>query len=142
VEVLGEPLPHLQGVIVEGGALVPQVVRADDGSVAAGVAAADPAFLEDGHIAETVVPGQVISRSQAVAATPDDDGVICGLRLRLAPLRLPVTVTGQASPEKREAGEALHRLIRWYRAVRASAANHAARRRGLRACERLLLERK
>ena len=43
VELRLEPLPQLQRVLVDRGALVPEVVRADDGRVARDVAAGEPA---------------------------------------------------------------------------------------------------
>ena len=51
VELLRQGLPHLQRVVVQRGAFVEQVVRADDGGVAAGVAAADPAFFHHRDVA-------------------------------------------------------------------------------------------
>ncbi len=46
VESLRQALPQLERMVVERGALREQVVGADDGGVAAGVAAADPALFE------------------------------------------------------------------------------------------------
>src|SRR6185437_10366763 len=113
---LRETLPQFQSVVVEGSALITQIVRADDGGVAAGIAPADPALLEDRHPGEMVLLGEIVGGAQPVSAAAHDDGVVSGLGLRFAPLRLPIAVTGQSPPEERETGEALHRLIRWHRA--------------------------
>ena len=77
-------------MVVERGTLVEQVIGANDRGVAAGVAAADPALLEHGDVRQAVLLGQVVGSPQAVTAAPDDDGVVVGLRLGLAPLLLPV----------------------------------------------------
>ena len=95
VEHLREVLPQLHRVVVERGALIEQVVRADDRGVAAGVAAADPAFFEHRDVGEAVLGGQIVGRSQPVAAAADDDGVVGALGLRTAPLRLPAALAGR-----------------------------------------------
>src|SRR2546423_12287474 len=65
-------------MVVECGALIGQVVGADDGGVAAGVAAADPAFFEHRDVGEAVLAGEGVGRSQPVPPAPDDQGVISG----------------------------------------------------------------
>ena len=96
-------------MVVECGALIGQVVGADDGGVAAGVAAADPAFFEHRDVGEAVLAGEVVGRSQPVTPAADDQGVIGGLGRRAAPLRRPAALAGQAPPQQRQAGEGLHR---------------------------------
>src|SRR4030081_3243124 len=96
-------------MVVEGGALIEQVVGADNSGVAAGVAAADPAFFEHCDVGEAVLAREVVGRSQPVTAATDDEGVIGGLGLRTAPLRLPAALAGQAPYQPRQAGEGLHR---------------------------------
>ena len=73
VERLRQALPQLQRMVVERGALVEQVVGADDGGVAAGVAAADPAFLEHGDVGEPMLLGQVIGGAESMTAAADND---------------------------------------------------------------------
>ena len=80
VERLRQRFPQLQRMIVERGALIEQVVGADDGGVAAGVAAAYPAFLQHRDLTQPVVARQVIGRAQPVSAAADDDRVVSGLR--------------------------------------------------------------
>src|ERR1700719_5127761 len=96
-------------MVVERGALVEQVVGADDGGVAAGVAAADPAFFEHCDVGEVVLAREVVGRSQSVTAAADDEGVIGGFGLRTAPLRRPAALAGQAPYQQRQSGEGLHR---------------------------------
>ena len=86
VQLLRQVLPQLHGVVVERGALVEEVVGADDRRVAAGVAAADPALLEHRDVREPVLGGEVIRRAEAMPAAADDDRVVGGLRLRAPPL--------------------------------------------------------
>jgi hypothetical protein len=50
VQLPGHGLPELEGVLVDGRALVVEIVRPDDGGVAAGVAAAEPALLKHGDV--------------------------------------------------------------------------------------------
>jgi hypothetical protein len=57
------------------------VVGAYHRGVAAGVAAADPAFFQHGHPGDAVILGQVIGRSQPMAAAADDDRIVGRLRL-------------------------------------------------------------
>ena len=85
VELLGETLPELQPVLVDGGALVPQVVRADDRGVAGHVPAGQPAPLHDRHVRDPVVPGEVVGRREAMSTATDDDDVVRRLRLGATP---------------------------------------------------------
>jgi hypothetical protein len=55
VELVGEALPELERVLVDGAAFVPKVVGAQHRGVAPRVAAADPAFLEHRDVAHAVV---------------------------------------------------------------------------------------
>src|SRR6266403_464130 len=98
-------------MVVECGALIEQVVGADDGGIAAGVAAADPAFFEHRDVGEVVLAREVVCRSQPVTAAADDEGVIGGLGLRTAPLSRPAALAGQAPYQQRQAGEGLHRRV-------------------------------
>ena len=79
VELLGEVFPHLQCVVVKRRTFVKQVVRTDDGGVAAGIAAPDPALFNDGNVSEAVFLCQVVGRAEAVTAAADDDRVVAGL---------------------------------------------------------------
>src|SRR2546430_11249629 len=77
--------PELERVFVDRGALIPEVVRANDGRVAGHVAACQPASLEHGDIGDAVVLRQVIRRGQTMAAGADDDDLVRTPRLRVAP---------------------------------------------------------
>ena len=108
VQLLGEPLPQLDRVIVDPGALVPQVIGADDRRVAPGVAAAEPALFEHGHVAHAVLLGQVVGGRQTMAAGADDDHLIARLRLRAAPDGSPVVVATPSVAGERPDRIALH----------------------------------
>ena len=88
VEVVLQALPELERVLVDRGRGVPQVVGADHGRVAGDVAAGEPALLDDAHVGDAVVPGQVVGGGQAVAAAADDDDLIGVLRLGVSPVAL------------------------------------------------------
>ncbi|MNF86547.1 hypothetical protein D3C84_689870 [compost metagenome] len=108
VQVLGQAFPQFHRVLVQLRRLVPQVVGADDGGVARGVAAAQPALLHHRDVLHAEFLGQVVGGGQAVAATADDDHVINRLRRRVAPHALPVFVVAQGVLEQAEAGILLH----------------------------------
>src|SRR6185437_1202856 len=69
-------LVELDAGLVEARALGRQVVRPDDGRVAARGPGADVALLDHGHVLHPVVLGQVVGRGHAVGAAADDDGVV------------------------------------------------------------------
>ncbi len=112
VQDLREAFPQLQRVVVQRRALVEQVVRADDGRVAAGVAAADPALLEHGRTRDAVLRREVIRRRQAMATATDDDGVVLRLRRYTTPLRRPALLTAEGFLEQRPAGKFPHQALR------------------------------
>ena len=89
VELLGEPIPQLQRMVVNAGALVIEIVGADDGGVAAGVAAAEPALFQHRDIGDAVHRGEIIGGGQAMPAGADDDDVVFLLGLGRGPLFLP-----------------------------------------------------
>jgi len=113
VERLAQALPQLEGMLVEVRALVPEIVRAHDGGVATGVAAADPALLEHGDVADAMLLGEVVGGGETVAAAADDDHVVFRAGLRAAPGRRPVAMMGQGV-----AGEAEDRVAGFHRRVR------------------------
>src|SRR5713226_513349 len=94
-------------MIVEGGTLIEQIIGADDGRVASGVAAADPSFFEHRDVSDPVFLSQVIGRPQSVTAAADDDGVVLWLGFRLAPLLLPAAMARQTAPKERKRREGL-----------------------------------
>ncbi len=102
VEFLLQPLPELQRPFVEGVVAGEQVVRADDGGVAADIAGAEPALLQHRDIADAVLAGEVVGGGEPVAAAADDDDVIVGLGLGLAPSRRPVPMAAQRVADERE----------------------------------------
>src|SRR5258707_8347642 len=94
-------------MIVEGGAFVEQIIRADDGRVASGVAAADAAFFEHRDVCKSMLPRQVIGRPQTVPAAADDDSIVLAFGFRLAPLLLPAAMAGQTAQKKGKRREGL-----------------------------------
>ena len=75
-ELLRQPLPELERVLVDRRALVPEVVGADDRRVAAHVAAADPAALEHRDVRHPVARREVVRGRQPVAAAADDHRLV------------------------------------------------------------------
>ncbi len=74
-------------MLVEGAALGVEVVGASDLGVAAGVAAADPALLEDCNATDAVFLREVVRGCQSMSTPADDDDVVGSLRLDVAPRR-------------------------------------------------------
>ena len=109
VQLLAEPFPEIERMVVEPGALVVEVVRADDRGVAPGVAAAEPALLDHRDVGDAVLLGEIVGGPQPVAAGADDDHVVFALRLGVRPLLVPVPVPGQRVAQDRHGGEMGHR---------------------------------
>ena len=85
LELLRQDFPELEGVLVDGRALVPEVVGTDDGGVPGHVAAGQPALFEDGDVGHAVVLGQEVGGGQAMPAATNDHCVIGRLRVRVVP---------------------------------------------------------
>ncbi len=103
VQVLGQTFPELHRMLIEMRRLVPQVVGTHNGGVACGVTAAQPTFLDHGHIGDAVFLGQVVSGGQTMPAAADDDHVVDLFRGRRAPHLLPVFVMAEGVLEEAEA---------------------------------------
>src|SRR5471032_2174354 len=82
------------------------IVRAHDGGIAAGVAAAQPAFFDDRDIRNAVVFREIVGGREPVAAAADDDDVVLGARLGTAPRARPLLVM-----RERVAGEGENRVF-------------------------------
>ena len=80
IELLRQPLPQLEGQLVEMRIRIEMVVGAHDRRVAPRVAAAEPSLFEHGYIAEAMLLGEVIRGGKPVAAAADDYDVVTLLR--------------------------------------------------------------
>ena len=118
VQVLRQAFVQAQRKVVERGTLRVVVVRADDGGVAAGVAATQPATLQHRHVRNAVVLGEVVGAGQAMATATDNHHVVTRLRFRGAPGRLPATVAGKPLPQHVPGVVALHPQGNLWRAGR------------------------
>src|SRR5207245_7779509 len=97
VEVLGQRFPQLHGVLVNRGALIPQVVGANDRGVAGHVAPGEPAAFKNGDIGDSVVASQVVGGGEAVPAPAHDHDVVRAFGVRVAPEVIGVLRTAHAS---------------------------------------------
>ena len=79
VKVGGQILPEPHRLVVELDALGREVIGANDGGIAPGIATANVALLDDRHIGNAMVTRQVIGTGQAMTTCADDDHVIAGL---------------------------------------------------------------
>src|SRR5690606_35792823 len=109
VDLLRQPFPQLEGLLVQKGSFVPKVVGANDGGVAPGIAAAKPALLQHGDAAHAVLAGEVVGGGQAVTTAADDDHVVLARRLGAAPGALPVLVEAERVARQAEYGVPAHR---------------------------------
>src|SRR5207249_10211055 len=82
VQLLTKAFPHFQGLLVQMGALVPEIIGAHDGSVSTDAAAPEPALFEHGDIGDAVFLGKVVGGGQAMAASSDNNHIILCLRMR------------------------------------------------------------
>ena len=101
VEVPLQALPELHRPFVEAFIAGQQIIGADDGRVASGIAGADPVLFQHGDIGDAVHLGEIMRGGEAVAAAADNDHVVGRFRRRIAPGRPPVLVTRQRVPGER-----------------------------------------
>src|SRR5262249_9157480 len=97
VELRFEALPQLQRVLVDRGALVPEVVGADDRGVPCDVPAGEPTALEHGHLGDPVLLREVVRGREAVAAAADDQDVVRRLGLGAPPEKVRVLATHETA---------------------------------------------
>ena len=114
VEVLLEALPQLHRPFVERSVAVEPVIRADDGGVSPGIAAADPSLFDHRDIGDAVHLGEVIGRCQPVAAAAHDHHVVGLARVGIAPGPLPLAMTGKRVAREAEDRKAGHELVKEY----------------------------
>src|SRR6185295_3585683 len=93
-----EALPQLERVLVDRGALVPEVVRADDRRVAGDVPARQPAALEHGDVGDAVLLREVVRGREAVPAAADDDDLVGVARLGRPPEEVGVLAAHRGLP--------------------------------------------
>ena len=124
VELPAEPLVELQGVLVQMGALVQKVVRPDDGGVAAGVAAPQPALLEHRDVPDAVQLREVVRGREPVAAAAHDDDIVGLPGLGAAPRGRPALVSAECVAREGEDGVSHRRSAppRWSAALPATGA--------------------
>ena len=110
IELGAQAFPKLERELVKTRIRRQHVVGAHDRRVAPGVAAAEPALLEHGHIADAVLLGKVVGGREPMAPTSDDDDVVARLGCRIAPSARPVPVAGHRVARYLEDGVSGHTL--------------------------------
>jgi hypothetical protein len=108
VQLLRQVLPQVQRMVIEARAFVIEIVGADDGGVAAGIAAAEPALFDHGDVLDAVFLGEIIGRAEAMPARSHDHHVIGRPRLRGRPLPVPALMAAHGLPGDREDGIFAH----------------------------------
>ena len=92
IKFLTQPLPQLQGFLIEVSRLVPEIVGADDGSVSPRIAATDPAFLQNRDAPNIMLGREVIGSRKSMPSTPHHDHIIGRRRVWATPGFRPVLV--------------------------------------------------
>ena len=105
VQIVFQPFPQLQRMAVKLGISGQHVVGAHDGGVAAHIAAAKVSLFQNRHVGDAVLRRQIMRRGQPVTAAADNDDVIFGLRIRIAPVRRPAFVACKAFFQNPQAGK-------------------------------------
>ena len=84
VQLLAQPFPQFEGVLVQMSRFIPEVVGANDGGIASGVAATYPTFFEHGDIGYAVFFGQIVGGRNLTATATDDDGFVAPVGRRIS----------------------------------------------------------
>ena len=104
VDLVGQALPELERQFHQVLQGTQAIVGAHDGGVASGVAAADPAALQNRDAAHAMVFGEIEGGRQAVPAAADDDDVIVRLGRRIAPGERPMFVARKSASDQAQGG--------------------------------------
>ncbi len=108
VEILAQPFPQFHRMFVKMRAFIVEIVGADDGGVAPGIAAAEPALFDHRDVGDAVLLGQIIGSTQAMTARADDDDIILSLGFGIGPLLLPALVAGKCIFDNRSGRKSGH----------------------------------
>ena len=76
VQLLGQPLPQLQRVLIEFGIAIKLIVGTHDGSIATGVATAQPTFFEYRNILYAVQLCQIVGSRQSMPPGAHDNDIV------------------------------------------------------------------
>ena len=77
---------------------IPQVVRANYRCITAGIATANPAFFQYGHIGDLMLGSKIVGSRQTMPSPADNNGIVGGFRFRVAPCPRPLGVTAHRMP--------------------------------------------
>jgi hypothetical protein len=122
VEIPRKPFPQFQRKLVEMRIGIEVVIRADDGRVAPGIAAAQPSLLQHRDIGQPVLLGEVVGGREPMPAATDDYRVIARLRRRASPCKRPILVI-----RERIAGKGEDRVLHGSSPVRTTVSTNGAR---------------
>ena len=99
VQVVFQPFPELHGKFVEGVVAGKKIIGPDDRRVAPHVSRAEPPLLQDGHVPDAELLGQVVSGRQSVPASAHHNDIVAGLGRRIAPRRSPFPIAAESVQE-------------------------------------------
>ena len=85
VQVMRQPFPQLERMLVEWQCPVQHVVGANQRCIPADIAGTYEVFLQHRHIRDAMMFGKIMCGCKPMPATADNDNVICGFRIRLSP---------------------------------------------------------
>ena len=108
VQILAHGFVKRARLFIDRGGRILQIIRADDGGVAPGIAAAEPALFDHRHIGDSEILSQVIGGRQTVAACAHDDHIIGGFRFRRSPGPFPALMIAGGLSGDGKGGVAAH----------------------------------
>src|SRR6185503_10892317 len=108
VQIAAQLFVESQRKLVDARALREEVIGADDRRVTTRIAAADPAFFENGDPRDPVVASQVVGSREAVPAATDDEDVVLRPGIRRPPGRALGHARRDRPAKQRERGVFLH----------------------------------
>ena len=110
IQILAQSLIETPRLFVDRRRIVVQIVGANDRRVAPGIAAAQPALLDNRHLADAVIAAKIVGRSKTVSAGPDNDHIIRAVRRRRRPSRRPAGMMAERFLEQGKCRVFSHRF--------------------------------
>ena len=126
VQILAHSLIKTTRFFIDRRRRILQIVRADDGGIASGVAAAQPTLFDNRDIGDAEILAKVIGGGQTMAASAHDDHIVVAFGGRRAPGALPSGMIAQGFSRDSKGRIAFHGRIRWFETVHRYASEHSA----------------
>ena len=110
VQVLAQRLVKAACLLEDRRRGILEIIRADDRGIAPGIAATQPALLDNRDIGDAEILAKVIGRGKTMAASADDNDIIGGFGLWRAPGPFPPLMPAKCLARDGKDGIAFHGL--------------------------------